>query len=111
MSIESAGGRDAATRPKLLQQVRIGIRRRHYSRRTEEAYVHWIRRYVRFHGLRHPAEMGRDMERPRAIIRAKTPKRLPVVLTAGEVARVLSFAEGRATAIVSPCCPSRSNPG
>lgn len=44
--------------PKLLVQVRLAIRRRHYSRRTEEAYVHWVRRFVRFHGLRHPAEMG-----------------------------------------------------
>ena len=34
------------------------IRARHYSRRTEEAYVHWIRRFVLFHGRRHPREMG-----------------------------------------------------
>lgn len=35
--------------PKLLDRVRSAIRVRHYSRRTEEAYVHWIRRYVLFH--------------------------------------------------------------
>jgi integron integrase len=38
--------------------VRESIRARHYSRRTEVAYVHWIRRYIFFHGKRHPAEMG-----------------------------------------------------
>jgi len=45
---------------KLLDDVHDAIRVRHYSRRTERAYVGWIRRYVRFHGLRHPAEMGAD---------------------------------------------------
>jgi integron integrase len=44
--------------PKLLDQVRGAIRARHYSRRTEEAYVHWIRRFILFHGKRHPREMG-----------------------------------------------------
>ncbi len=44
--------------PKLLDQVRQAIRARHYSRRTEEAYVHWIRRFILFHGKRHPREMG-----------------------------------------------------
>ena len=44
--------------PKLLDRVRAAIRTRHYSRRTEEAYVAWIRRYIVFHGKRHPAEMG-----------------------------------------------------
>lgn len=44
--------------PKLLDQVRIAIRRKHYSPRTEEAYVGWVRRFVRYHGLRHPATMG-----------------------------------------------------
>jgi integron integrase len=44
--------------PKLLDQVRGTIRARHYSRRTEEAYVHWIRRFILFHGKRHPLEMG-----------------------------------------------------
>jgi site-specific recombinase XerD len=45
-------------RPKLLDQVRDAIRTRHMSYRTEEAYVHWIKRYILFHGKRHPAEMG-----------------------------------------------------
>ena len=46
--------------PKLLDQVRIAIRTRHYSRRTEEAYVHWIRRFILFHGKKHPSLMGAD---------------------------------------------------
>ncbi len=45
-------------KPKLLDRVRGAIRARHYSRRTEEAYVHWIKRFIFFHGVRHPAEMG-----------------------------------------------------
>lgn len=47
-----------ATAPKLLDQVRVSIRARHYSLRTEEAYVQWIRRFILFHGKRHPREMG-----------------------------------------------------
>jgi hypothetical protein len=43
---------------KLLDQVRITARRKHLSPRTEQAYVQWARRFVRFHGLRHPREMG-----------------------------------------------------
>ncbi len=44
--------------PKLLDQVRTRLRAKHYSLRTEEAYVHWIKRYILFHGKRHPCEMG-----------------------------------------------------
>jgi hypothetical protein len=44
--------------PRLLDRVRAAARLRHYSRRTERAYVGWIRRFVLFHGKRHPAEMG-----------------------------------------------------
>jgi site-specific recombinase XerD len=47
-----------ASRPKLLDQVRQAIRRRHYSDRTEKAYVHWIKRYIFFHNKRHPLEMA-----------------------------------------------------
>jgi integron integrase len=44
--------------PRLLDRVRDAIRARHYSLRTEEAYVGWIRRYILFHNKRHPAEVG-----------------------------------------------------
>ncbi|MBD3220019.1 integron integrase [bacterium] len=43
---------------RLIERVRATIRTRHYSPSTEKAYVTWIRRFVRFHGLRHPATMG-----------------------------------------------------
>jgi integron integrase len=48
----------AARPPRLLDRVRDAIRGRHYSRRTEKAYVGWIKRYIVFHGKRHPVEMG-----------------------------------------------------
>jgi Phage integrase, N-terminal SAM-like domain len=45
-------------RPKrLLDQVRDAIRLKHYSIRTEESYVTWIKRYILFHNKRHPKEM------------------------------------------------------
>jgi integron integrase len=46
--------------PKLLDRVRRLSRLRRHSRRTEQAYVFWIKRYIHFHGLRHPSELGRD---------------------------------------------------
>jgi integron integrase len=49
---------DSRPQPALLDQVRDCIRVRHYSIRTEQAYVDWIRRFILFHGKRHPAEMG-----------------------------------------------------
>ena len=114
--------------PRLLDQLRQQIRYRHYSLRTEEAYVHWVRAFVRFHGLRHPAELSRfevesfltwlATERRVApathkqalsallflyqhVLRQQLPwaaeigrphaeRRLPVVLTHDEVARVLA---------------------
>jgi hypothetical protein len=44
--------------PKLLEQVRDVIRRKHYSLRTEQTYTDWIRRFILFHGKRHPKEMA-----------------------------------------------------
>jgi integron integrase len=116
----------------LMQQIRAAIRVRHYSIRTEHAYVFWIRRYILFHRKRHPSEMGapevaaflshlatganvaastqntalnailflyRDvLRRPigmvDGVVRAKTPKRLPVVLSRDEVARLLMQLDG-----------------
>jgi integron integrase len=49
---------DTASTPRLLDQVRELIRIRHYSIRTEQAYLQWIRRYIIFHGRRHPRELG-----------------------------------------------------
>src|SRR5438874_790283 len=45
-------------KPKLLDQVRDVIRRKHYSIRTEQAYVDWIKSFIIYHNKRHPAEMA-----------------------------------------------------
>jgi len=117
---------------RLLDAVRFRIRARHYSLRTEEAYVGWIRRFIVFHGKRHPRDLGEQeinaflthlavkdkvaastqsqalaallflyrhvLEIPfpklESLIRAKRPRRLPVVLTREEVRAVLERLEG-----------------
>ena len=119
-------------KPRLLDRVRQAIRTRHYSHRTEKAYVHWTKRFIFFHNKRHPVEMG-EAEIARflsslatesrvsastqnqalnallflyqnvlakkiglieGVVRAKRPRRLPVVLTKEEVRRLLSCLEG-----------------
>jgi integron integrase len=55
-----AAGAILPARPRLLSRVRSAIRERHFSPRTEEAYVHWIRRFIVFSGLRHPADLGAE---------------------------------------------------
>ena len=57
LAVQEAGSA-GAPKPRLLDRVREALRTRHYSRRTEKAYVHWLKRYIFFHGKRHPAEMG-----------------------------------------------------
>lgn len=47
-----------ADSPRLLPRVHAAMRARHYSRRTEEAYIGWIKRFIFFHGKRHPSSMG-----------------------------------------------------
>ena len=114
--------------PRLLDQVRSRIRSKRYSIRTEEAYVDWIRRYVRFHGNRHPVHLSAtaveaflthlaadrgvaastqnqaqsallflyrevlSIELPwlDGVVGAKTPSRLPVVLTETEISALLA---------------------
>ena len=48
----------AVSPPKLLDQVRNRLRVKHYSIRTEQAYVDWIKRFIWFQGKRHPKDMG-----------------------------------------------------
>lgn len=55
---EASGAAAGAGKRKLLDEVRDAIRTRHYSYRTKEAYVGWIRHFIFFHHKRHPAEMG-----------------------------------------------------
>ncbi|MFZ5575411.1 MAG: integron integrase [Pseudomonadota bacterium] len=123
---------DAPGPPKLLDQVRDKIRVKHYSIRTETQYLQWIRRFILFHGKRHPREMsapeveaflshlatvgnvsastqnqalsallflyrevlGIDLPWMDTMVRAKKPRRLPVVLSRAEVARVLERMDG-----------------
>jgi integron integrase len=117
--------------PRLLDQVRQVLRVRHYAVGTEDAYVHWIVRFIRFHHTRHPRDMGAaevsqfltdlavrgrvaastqnqalnalvflyrqvlEIDPGRLnLVWADRPKRLPVVLAAGEVAAVLDRIEG-----------------
>jgi integron integrase len=58
---EPEGPRSSTGAPgklRLLDRVRLAIRLRHYSRRTEQAYVFWIKRFLAYHHMRHPNEMG-----------------------------------------------------
>ena len=48
----------AARKPRLLEQLRQALRSRHYSRRTEQTYCQWVKRFIYFHKVRHPAEMA-----------------------------------------------------
>ena len=117
---------------KLLDEVRDFIRMKHYSIRTEEAYLSWIKRYILFHNKRHPKEMGKpeieaflshlatdlnvasstqnqafnallflyeqffktDLPDDIDSIRAKKPRRLPVVMTKEESMKVISAMTG-----------------
>ena len=53
-----ASGGAATAPPRLLDVVIAALRARHYSPRTEKAYIGWIRRFILFHGKRHPREMA-----------------------------------------------------
>jgi len=139
--LNQANDPDAAlpARPRLLEQVRDAIRRKHYSLRTEESYVHWIKRFIYFHGKRHPRDLGEAevtaflnyLARERNVAsstqnqalsavlflykevlvtplawldgldRAKQPARVPSVLTADEVRRLLARMEGTKWLIAS----------
>ncbi len=118
---------------KLLDRVRDALRTQHYSYRTEQSYVQWIRRYILYHNKRHPAQMGLPEieayithlaveehvaastqnqalsailflyravlgiqlpEDKLNIVWARKPQRLPVVLTRGEIRRLLTLLEG-----------------
>ena len=127
-----------ATR-RLLDQIRDRLRVKHYSMRTEYSYLQWIRRFIFFHGKKHPREMGgpqveaflshlATVGRVAAstqnqalsallflyrevlqvglpwmdgVVRAKRPKRVPVVLTENEVRALLAQLEGTRWLVVS----------
>jgi integron integrase len=123
----------------LIDELRSALRARHYSRRTEESYCLWARRYIRFHQLRHPAGMAepeinaflthlavhdkvsastqtqalsallflyrhvldRAIGELDDLVRAATPRRLPVVLTREEARAVLERLHGDRSVIAS----------
>jgi len=75
--------------PKLLDQLRDRIRVKHYSIRTEQAYVQWVKRYLFFHGMRHPKEMGKpDVE---AFLTALAVERNVAASTQGQALAALLF--------------------
>lgn len=78
---------------RLEDQLRVGIRERHYSYRTEEAYVMWYRQFVRFHGLRHPREMGE--EEVTAFLRHLAVEREVAVETHRQALNALFLVSGR----------------
>ncbi len=131
-----AGGSEGVTganSPRLLDQVRSRLRLRHYSLRTEQAYIGWIRRFILANGKRHPRDMGvmeveaflsrlatdgkvaagtqnqalssllflyrevLGVELPwmETVVRAKRPRRVPVVLSRDEVGRLLARLDGQ----------------
>ena len=56
--VPSVQARPPQNKPKLLDEVRDVIRRKHFSIRTEQTYVDWIRRFILFHNKRHPRDMA-----------------------------------------------------
>ncbi|MCK6384449.1 MAG: integron integrase [Rhodocyclaceae bacterium] len=59
ITIDQETGGQSPSSPRLLAQVRDRLRLKHYSLRTETAYVGWIKRYIFFHGKRHPRDLGK----------------------------------------------------
>jgi len=98
-------GKHHPDKPQLLDEVRMRMRRLDLSRRTEKAYLYWIRFFIRHHGRQHPRTLGAQeleqflaIELPwlNGIQRARRPHRLPVVLSVSEVGRLLVEIEGTA---------------
>jgi site-specific recombinase XerD len=127
----------ASRSPGLIQRYREELQVRHYARRTVNTYEQWLRRFLRFHRMRHPREMGssevnaflshlavdlqvsastqnqalaallflyremleRDLELE-GVVRARTRRRLPVVLSEAEVRAVRERLEGEPAMVV-----------
>jgi integrase len=102
-------GPAGAPKPRLLDRVREAIRARHYSRRTDKVYVHWIKRFIFFHGkvaastqnqalsallFLYREVLGVELPWLDDVVRAKRPQHLPVVLTRDDVRAVLQRLEG-----------------
>jgi len=84
MAADGSSDCPSAKRPKLLERVHDALAMRHYSPRTAEAYVAWMRRFIVFHNRRHPPQLGalrQDIGSLDDFVRVKKPLRLPVVMT------------------------------
>jgi integron integrase len=93
---------------KLLDRVRECVRLLHYSKRTEEAYVYWSRVYIRFHGVRHPAEMGgAEVE---AFLTWLVSERKVAASTHGQALSALLFLYGRVLGLQLPWMTDLSRP-
>jgi site-specific recombinase XerD len=57
-SVMAVGQPPSASQPRLVPALREALRLRRYSLKTEKAYVHWVKRFIRFHQMRHPKDMG-----------------------------------------------------
>jgi len=79
--------------PKLLNRVRECIRARHYSIRTENLYVDWVRRFILFHDKRHPKEMG--VSEVEAFLTNLAVKRNVAASTQGQAKAALLFCTGK----------------
>ncbi len=128
----SQPGSPAGSAPKLIGRLREALRSRHHRRRTEQSYCQWVKRFIYFHHVRHPAKMaepeinaflthlavkenvsastqnqalaallflyrhvlGREIGNLGEVIRARKPKRLPVVMPREEVKAVLANLTG-----------------
>ncbi len=85
---------------RILDQLRERIRYMHYSLRTEEAYVYWVRAFIRFHGLRHPSDMGKaEIE---AFLMALVTKRNVSSSTHRQALSALLFLYGKVLGIELP---------
>jgi integron integrase len=132
MLTKSRNSSSESSSPRLLDRLHEAIKRLHYSRRTEEAYIHWTKRFIFYHGKRHPSELGEaavsaflnhlatnlnvagstqnqalsallflykevlgtPLDWLDDLVRAKRPKRMPLVLTREEVEKILGALGG-----------------
>ena len=93
-------GNASTEAPRLLDQVRDRLRLKHYSLRTETAYVGWIKRYIFFHGKRHPRELGKaDVE---AFLTSLAVERNVAASTQSQALAALLFLYGEVLGIELP---------
>ena len=93
--------------PKLLDRLSGALRARHYSPRTEQTYCHWVKRFIFFHHVRHPAEMAEP--EVNAFLTSLAMKGKVSASTQNQALSALLFLYGtaRGSRTESPCCQRR----